>query len=156
MFAYANTNGVARCRDSRSPSEVPYHCHMLGKQYKPPPPRHKKYLTKVPTYWKMVSYPLIKEGQLSHKNVNCAGTPMFYTALVLLFFLGEHFLAYLNACKGILTSSLIHYKSLKLVEKCFLDLRNMFKIRKISEYRSQSKKHKLTEKNFLVPVCKKI
>ena len=27
----------------------------------------------------MVLYPLIKEGQLSHKNVNCAGTPMFYT-----------------------------------------------------------------------------
>ena len=29
--------------------------------------RHKKSHTKIPTYWKMVSYPLIKEGQLSHK-----------------------------------------------------------------------------------------
>ena len=38
MFAYANINGVARCRDSLSPSGVPYHCHMQGKQYKPPPP----------------------------------------------------------------------------------------------------------------------
>ena len=28
---------------------------------------HKKYLTKIPIYWKMVSYPLIKEGQWSHK-----------------------------------------------------------------------------------------
>ena len=58
-------NGVARCRDSRSPSEVPYHCHMQEKQHNPP--RHKKYLTKIPTYWKMSQYPLIKEGQLSHK-----------------------------------------------------------------------------------------
>ena len=58
-------NGVARCRDSSSISEVPYHCHMQGKQYKTP--RHKKYLTKIPTYWKMSSYPLIKEGQRSHK-----------------------------------------------------------------------------------------
>ena len=58
-------NGVARCRDSSSISEVPYHCHMQGKQYKTP--HHKKYLTKIPTYWKMVSYLLIKEGQLSHK-----------------------------------------------------------------------------------------
>ena len=41
-------NGVARCRDSRSPSEVPYHCHMQGKPYKTP--RHKKYLTKIPKY----------------------------------------------------------------------------------------------------------
>ena len=31
--------------------------------------RHKKYLTKIPTYWKMVSYPLINEGQLSYKYV---------------------------------------------------------------------------------------
>ena len=77
MFAYANINGVARCRDSSSISKVPYHCHMQGKQYKTP--HHKKCLTKIPTYWKMVSYPLIKEGQLSHKNVNCAGTPMCYT-----------------------------------------------------------------------------
>ena len=38
---------------------------MQGKQYKTP--CHKKYLTKIPIYWKMVSYPLIKEGQLSHK-----------------------------------------------------------------------------------------
>ena len=60
-------NGVARCRDSRSPSEVPYHCHMQGEPYKTP--RHKKYLTKIPkysntknptkipTYWKMSWYP---------------------------------------------------------------------------------------------------
>ena len=47
------------------PSEVPYHCHMQGKQYKTP--HHKKYLTKIPTYWKMSWYPLIKESQLSHK-----------------------------------------------------------------------------------------
>ena len=65
FLAYANINGVTRCRDSSSISEVPYHCHMQGKQYKPP--RHKKYLTQIPTYWKMVSYLLIKEGQLSHK-----------------------------------------------------------------------------------------
>ena len=39
-------NGVARCRDSSSISEVPFHCHMQGKQYKPP--HHKKYLTKIP------------------------------------------------------------------------------------------------------------
>ena len=48
MFAYANINGVARCRDSRSPSKVPYHCHMQGKRYKPP--CHKKYLTKISKY----------------------------------------------------------------------------------------------------------
>ena len=77
MFAYSNINGVAWCRDSHSPSKVPYHYHMQGKQYKTP--CHKKYLTKIPSYWKMASYPLIKEGQLSHKNINCAGTPMFYT-----------------------------------------------------------------------------
>ena len=35
------------------PSEVPYHCHMQGEPYKTP--RHKKYLTKIPTYCKMVS-----------------------------------------------------------------------------------------------------
>ena len=46
MFAYANTNGVARCWDSRSPSEVPYHCHMQGEPYKTP--HHKKNLTKIP------------------------------------------------------------------------------------------------------------
>ena len=28
---------------------------------------HIKIPMKIPTYWKMVSYPLIKEGQLSHK-----------------------------------------------------------------------------------------
>ena len=39
-------NGVARCWDSSSISEVPYHCHMQGKQYKTP--CHKKYLTKIP------------------------------------------------------------------------------------------------------------
>ena len=46
MFAYANINGVARYQDSRSPSDIPYHCHMQRKQYKTP--RHKKYLTKIP------------------------------------------------------------------------------------------------------------
>ena len=67
MFAYANINGVARCRDSRSPSKVPYHCHMQREPYKTP--CHKKSHTKIPkysntknptkipTYWKMVSYP---------------------------------------------------------------------------------------------------
>ena len=29
----------------------------------------------------MVSYPLIKEGQLSHNHVNCAGTPISYTTI---------------------------------------------------------------------------
>ena len=65
MFAYANINGVTRCWDSRSPSEVPYHCNMQGKQYKLPPPTRstsQKY-----HILKMVSYPLIKEGQPSHK-----------------------------------------------------------------------------------------
>ena len=37
-----------------------------------------KNLTKIPTHWKMSWYPLIKEVQLSHKNVNCTGAPMFY------------------------------------------------------------------------------
>ena len=60
-----NINGVAQCRDSRSPSEVPYHCHMQGEPYKTP--GHKKSHTKIPTYWKMSWYLLIKEGQLSHK-----------------------------------------------------------------------------------------
>ena len=70
--AYENINGVTRCRDSRSPSEVPYHCHMQGEPYNtpPPPPHHKKSHTKVPkysntknptkipTYWKMSWYPM--------------------------------------------------------------------------------------------------
>ena len=38
-----------------------------------------KNLTKIPTHWKTSWYPLIKEVQLSHKNVNCTGAPMFYT-----------------------------------------------------------------------------
>ena len=46
MFAYANINAVTQCRDSRSPSEVPYHCHMQGEPYKTP--RHKKSHTKFP------------------------------------------------------------------------------------------------------------
>ena len=44
-----------------------------------PPPQEVPH--KNTTYWKMVSYPFIKEGQLSHKNVNCAGTSMFYTTI---------------------------------------------------------------------------
>ena len=34
----ANINGIVRCQDSRSSSEVPYHYHMHGEPYKPPPP----------------------------------------------------------------------------------------------------------------------
>ena len=37
MFAYTNINGVAQCQDSRSPSKVPYHCHMQENNIKPPP-----------------------------------------------------------------------------------------------------------------------
>ena len=48
MFAYAKINGIARCRDSHSLSEVPYHCHMQGEPYKTP--RHKKTHTKIPKY----------------------------------------------------------------------------------------------------------
>ena len=36
----------ADCRDSCSPSEVPYHCHMQGEPYKTP--CHKKSHTKIP------------------------------------------------------------------------------------------------------------
>ena len=46
MFSYANINGVARCWDSCSPSEVSYHCHMQGEPYKTP--HHKKSHTKIP------------------------------------------------------------------------------------------------------------
>ena len=42
------------------PSEVPYHCHMQGEPYKTP--SHKKSHTKIPTYWKMVSYPSLKRA----------------------------------------------------------------------------------------------
>ena len=30
---------------------------------------------------KVCWYPLIKEGQQRHKNVNCAGTPIYYTTV---------------------------------------------------------------------------
>ena len=67
LIDVCNINGVARCRDSRSTSKVPYHCNMQGEPYKTP--CHKKYLTKIPkysntknptkipTYWKMSWYP---------------------------------------------------------------------------------------------------
>ena len=73
MFAHANINGVARCQDSHSPSEVPCHCHMQGEPYKTPAttsPTQKYqsivtqiYLTKIPHIGKW------------------SRTPMFYTTL---------------------------------------------------------------------------
>ena len=37
---------IAQCRDSCSPSKVPYHCHLQGEPYKTP--FHKKSDTKIP------------------------------------------------------------------------------------------------------------
>ena len=57
MTAYANINDFARCQDSCSPSEVPYHCHMQGEPLKPPATRSPtqkfpsaKNLIKIPNY----------------------------------------------------------------------------------------------------------
>ena len=46
------------------PQEVP---HKNSHQRKTSQKLQTIVLIKIPTYWKMVSYPLIKEGQLSHK-----------------------------------------------------------------------------------------
>ena len=63
-------------------TQVPYHCHMQGKQYKPP--RHKKYLTKIPKYSNAKIYltkiPRKFTTKIPHIG-KCPGTPMFYTTL---------------------------------------------------------------------------
>ena len=73
MFAKANVNGVARCRDSSSISEVPYHCHMQGKSYKTPATRS--------TSQKYQSIVTQKIQQKFLHIGKCLGTPMFYTTL---------------------------------------------------------------------------
>ena len=66
----ANINGITRCRDSSSISEVPYHCHMQGKQYKNPTTRS--------TSQKYQSIVTQKIQQKFLHIGKCLGTPMFY------------------------------------------------------------------------------
>ena len=49
----------------------------------------------------------------------------------------------------------LYYKSLKLIEKHLIDLRNMFSYQENIDYCSQNKKNELTEKNFLVSPARK-
>ena len=63
----ARSHTIVICKENNMnppPQEVP---HKNSHQRKTSQKFQTIVLIKIPTYWKMVSYPLIKEGQLSHK-----------------------------------------------------------------------------------------